>query len=163
MWNEIKTTKNPVQFNRERFTNSSSKFDLDDLIEHYCFKETNIDFTSNYGLWKSSNFHKAAKQAFEMKDFKILYKIINKGLEIEDKNSQLAKLLYNYLYAAIEQDPMIEEEERESMLIEVSRECTLKYSKLTPLEKEQEAIKNVADAHKLIKRLQDDDESDHED
>lgn len=169
VWEEIKSTKDPLLYNVKRFIDSDPhKHDSNERVDHFCFLKTNRDFTSVYGLWKGSNFTTAAKQAFEKKDFKVLYKIINKGLEIEDVRCQIPKVLYNYLYAAIEQDPVIEEEERETMLIEVARECMLKYSKRPPFigfEKEQDVITHVTNAHKFVKRHKDessDDESENE-
>lgn len=53
--------------------------------ENYCV-------TSKNGLKKSANFMKAAKQAFEMRDYKALYRICIKGFELNDKS--LNKNLY---------------------------------------------------------------------
>lgn len=66
-------------------------------LQQHCHTDPRklFDFSSKDGLYKRTNFQLAAKQAFEMRDFKALYNIVIKGFELDDKN--LSKILYEVI------------------------------------------------------------------
>ena len=73
------------------------KFFDDEFALFYCHKLHSgpLDVSKKRGLFKNGNFLMAAKQAFDARDYKSVYRICSKGFEMRDRN------LYDALYQVI--------------------------------------------------------------
>ncbi|KAL7023714.1 hypothetical protein ACKWTF_012748 [Chironomus riparius] len=109
------------------------------IISH-CHLKRYRYFNTQEPAQSHANTLEAAHQAFEDRNFRVLYEIIHKGLDKRDL--YISTQLFEYLYAAIEIDPKITN--RHEMLVNAVKGYKV-------LNNDEEAEDFIKRAHLLIK------------